>query len=1315
MNFVGSRTPINHLIRTDREAVMDTERNLLFGVVAFQNGTVDADRLAETCADWVSNPSRPLADLMVDRGVMTAEQRTLVEDAVSHELASHGGDPQATLAATMDGRSLDAIGEIAGEAIQANLAPGQLQGGHVMLETLSPNESDNRERYTLTHLHAKGGMGRVWLARDGALGRQIALKELRPDQSDNSIVCSRFMYEAKITAKLEHPGIVPVYELGEGDAPYYTMRFVRGRTLSEAVRAYHKKRAAGDADLVGMVNLLTNFASVCHAVAYAHSRGIIHRDLKGQNVVLGDFGEVIVLDWGLAKRVGPDQFDSPEAGPSPDDASPIPPGPDAGTAITRAAGIEDDFTLPPEPQQEEHANPATDHGPSANGSAHHGASANGSAHPGSSTGNRRIPESGAGPEGTMQGQLLGTPAYMAPEQAQGRHDLVDQRTDIYGLGAILYEILTGRPPFVAPKTSEVIRKVCQEPPIPPRQIVPIVAPGLEAICLKALGKEKNQRYASAAELAQEVRRWLADEPVKAYSEPWTRRAARWARRHRMSVSAAAGLLVAATIALGISTVLVSAERNEAEAQGQQARQAVHLLTKVADIGFDEQLDPLQEEFLKNALDYYEQFTSRTSRVPAVRLEHGRAFLQMGDIQRKLGRLKESETAYQRAAEMLLPLAELPSVGLEAKKSLARTRTLLADLLVRKGADKDRAETLYGQALEMQRILMDVQRVPAASMEDILRLGQTLKSQGDLLRLNGQFSKAMAIYDQAIAELRRAHDLNAKHAETRDELALAIEARGWIHRELGDLAKAEADYRSALDLLDKLVAEFPTVPRHRESLAKACNSLGILYQETGRLDEAEAHLRREVPLVERLSQDFPDRPEYRRELARALNVFGGVLRLRGQVAEAEPVLRRAVELDTAILAKTPDDVLVRFQLAMAHHHLGVILMQRGTNEEAIAAFRRAQAIDQALTEEFPDKPGYSNDLAANLNSLALALDTAGQPGAEENFRAASVVYERLIDAHPENIDYRIGQANCLMNQGLVLATAGRAEQAEGLYRKALARLETKDAALQTPEGTRKQAEVLSNLGMLHRPGAEDAFRNSIAISEKFLADKVGTSNDRYNLAVARNNLGELMVGLKRSPEAATQFAEAVVQFDKLVSDSPKSMEFQHVFGVVLAGQAKCLEQTDKPADARAALANAVEHQRQAVQLSNNAPVCRQALADHLFALAEVHCQLGAYDESAKVALEVLKAVPPANRAQGCYDAARLLARVVAKAGTDDKVHEADRERLGRLYLTRTVVLLREAIDSNTKLADRVKADPDIKILESRPQFRTLMNTLVDLQK
>ena len=241
----------------------------------------------------------------------------------------------------------------------------------------------------------------------------------------------------------------------------------------------------------------------------------------------------------------------------------------------------------------------------------------------------------------------------------------------------------------------------------------------------------------------------------------------------------------ATIALGVSTVVVSRERNEAEAQGQQARQAVHLLTKVADIGFDEQLDPLQEEFLKNALAYYEQFTGRVSRDPAVRLEHGRAYQQMGDILRKLGRLPESETRYRKAVEMLEPLASAAGAGHDAKRALARTRTLLADLLVRRGADKGRAGPLYDQALEAQRALADAGQDPAATADDILRLGQTLKSQGDLLRLDGKFSLARTVYDRAIVELERAHAAAAGHAETRNDLALAIDARGLVHSELGD--------------------------------------------------------------------------------------------------------------------------------------------------------------------------------------------------------------------------------------------------------------------------------------------------------------------------------------------------------------------------------------------------------------------------------------------------------------------------------------------------------------------------------------------------
>jgi serine/threonine-protein kinase len=296
-------------------------------------------------------------------------------------------------------------------------------------------DAGTEARYGFTRIHATGGIGRIWLARDHQLDRDVAVKELLPENAGQVKTVARFLREARLTGQLEHPSIVPVYELASRtDTPFYAMRFVRGRTLSAAVRSYHLNRTDGRDVPLEFIALLTAFDAVCNAVAYAHSRGVLHRDLKGDNVILGDFGEVIVLDWGLAKLMGqPDEFE----------ADPIRTAPDGA----RDAGL------------------------------------------------------------TVQGEVVGTPAYMAPEQAEGRLKDIDQRTDIFGLGAILYEILTGRPPFIGSNTLEVLRKAIHGDPALPREIWPEVPPALEEVCLKAMAKDPRQRYSSASDLAQEVQRW----------------------------------------------------------------------------------------------------------------------------------------------------------------------------------------------------------------------------------------------------------------------------------------------------------------------------------------------------------------------------------------------------------------------------------------------------------------------------------------------------------------------------------------------------------------------------------------------------------------------------------------------------------------------------------------------------------------------------------------------------------------------------------------------------------------------------------------
>ena len=342
---------------------------------------------------------------------------------------------------------------------------GRQAGGHAVVTPLS-HQIEGRSRYTLTRLHAEGGLGRVWIARDADLNRDVALKELKPSPASHPEASRRFVKEAQVTGQLEHPNIVPVYELGhrpEDNQPYYTMRFVHGQTLRDAVADYHRRRRSGHDDPVEWLRLLQAFVSICNAVSYAHSRGVIHRDLKPDNVLLGAFGEVLVLDWGLAK-----------------------------TGDTK----------------DEHLTPID-------------VSETASLHT------------------TLSGRILGTPAYMAPEQAEGLIELVDERTDVYGLGAILFEVLTGRPPHLYGDTADIIGQIIRDPTPLPRSVDSATPRALDAICAAAMAKERSRRYPAAEELAQDMQRYLADEPVSVYREPLIARAGRFIRHHRTKVAFAA--------------------------------------------------------------------------------------------------------------------------------------------------------------------------------------------------------------------------------------------------------------------------------------------------------------------------------------------------------------------------------------------------------------------------------------------------------------------------------------------------------------------------------------------------------------------------------------------------------------------------------------------------------------------------------------------------------------------------------------------------------------------------------------------------------
>jgi serine/threonine protein kinase/WD40 repeat protein len=347
-------------------------------------------------------------------------------------------------------------------------------------------------RYRLKRVLGYGGIGRVWLAYDRQLKREVALKEILPQRADDGNLHTRLLLEAEITGGLQHPGVVPVHDLAfrtDTGRAFYVMPCIHGQTLSEAITAFHQAHGSWKSGRLELARILEALINVSNTVGYAHARGVIHRDLKGSNVILGEFGEVVVLDWGFAKNLGDGRSPDSDSGGLGDDQ-----GEDTGACHTRG-----EF------------------------------------------------------RGTTQGQVLGTPSYMAPEQARRRYDQVGPWSDVFSLGAILYEILTGRPPFGGKTIEEIIGKVSTCTFDPPRRKNRAIPKALEAVCLKAMASEPAERHESAIALANDLRRWRADEPLSAWKEPVGLRIRRWIGRHKTPESIAAVVGFAVIILAGLGS------------------------------------------------------------------------------------------------------------------------------------------------------------------------------------------------------------------------------------------------------------------------------------------------------------------------------------------------------------------------------------------------------------------------------------------------------------------------------------------------------------------------------------------------------------------------------------------------------------------------------------------------------------------------------------------------------------------------------------------------------------------------------------------
>jgi eukaryotic-like serine/threonine-protein kinase len=836
--------------------------------------------------------------------------------------------------------------------------------------------------YELLGEIARGGMGVVFRARQRSLNRPVALKMLLAGSLVSNEDEQRFRQEAEAAANLDHPNIVPIFEVGRHDGhSYFSMKLVDGGSLAQRLPDVSTDQKAA-ARLMALV---------ARAVHHAHQRGVLHRDLKPSNILLSGGPDTPagqldphVTDFGLAKRVDGD------------------------------------------------------------------------------------------PGLTQSGAILGTPSYMAPEQAIGKKGTVTVATDVYGLGAVVYAMLSGRPPFQGDSVLETLAQVKDRALDPPSSRGRRVDRDLETICLKCLEKEPGRRYRSAEAVAEDLERWMAGVPILARPAGRAERAWRWCRRNPLVAALTAAVAVSLTVTLAgliVSNRVIARKQAEVEAQRDEARQAVDdMYSNVAEQWLAQQaaLEPMQHKFLQKAVDYYQKFASEANTDPAIRFKSAVAHRRVGAIQEKLGNSVEARDACRRSIKILATLLAEESGVRAYERELAVSKETLARLLWETGS----------------------------------------RAQAEALMLG------------AVALLEKAAAGASSDSEYQRELARCYNNLARLLRGV-NAPEAERALRRAIVLTEGLAANSPAVPQYLRSLGIAHNNLGLMVCDLGRPAEAEPIYRRAIKYYEELAAALPFAPENKMLLGSSLDNLAQFLTDTDRVSEVERLFRRAIELEERAAADSPSVPDYRKRLALTLGNLGALLSDIGRQLEAEPMLRRAVALLEELVSGSPRSVDTGCFIAGSQKNLALSLERADRPlDAEQEYRRAIALAEKLAAAFPSISAPQIALVDCEYTFATFLQRIGRTVDADREYRRAVTLLER-----------RPDAEMQDALAWVRAAAPDPRLRDprlAVGLAAQAVAQSPRSNKYWRTLGVARYRAGDwkaAIEALERSAELCGSRAPA----------------------------------------------------------------------------------------------------------------------------------------------------------------------------------------------